>query len=45
MGASSDKEIPCSGLFNNDEEKEKIFINSIGKINFKELIMESLTTE
>ena len=45
MGASSDKEIPCSGLFNNDEEKEKIFINSIGKINFKELIMESLTPE
>ena len=34
-----------SGLFNYDKEKEKILINSIGKINFKDLFMECLTPE
>ena len=37
--------IPNSGLFNYDEEKEKIIINSIGKLNFKELFMEGLSPE
>lgn len=35
--------IPNSGLFNYDKEKETIILNSIGKIDFKELFMESLT--
>ena len=47
MGASSNtiKNYPNSGLFNYDEEKEKIIINSIGKVNFKELFMEGLSPE
>ena len=34
-----------SGLFSYDKEKEEILINSIGKINFKDLFMECLTPE
>ena len=46
MGSSSPViETPCSGLFNYDKEQEKIFLNSIGKIDFKELFMESLSPE
>ena len=36
---------PNSWLFNYGKEKEKLIINSIGKINFKELILEGLTPE
>ena len=36
---------PNSGLFNYNEEKERLIINSIGKLNFKDLILESLTPE
>ena len=39
------KKYPNSGLFNYDEEKERLIINAIGKINFKELFMEGLTPE
>ena len=46
MGSSSPViETPCSGLFNHDKEKEKIFLNSIGKVDFKDLFMESLSPE
>ena len=46
MGSSSPViETPRSGLFNYDKEQEKIFLNSIGKIDFKELFMESLSPE
>ena len=45
MAASSDKKIPNSGLFNYDEENEKIIIDSIGKINFKDLFLQNLTPE
>ena len=44
MGSSSPViDTPRSGLFNYDKEKEKVYLNSIGKIDFKELIMESLS--
>ena len=36
---------PSSGLFNYNEEKERLIINSIGKVNFKDLLLESLTPE
>ena len=46
MGSSSPViETPRSGLFNYDKEKEKVYLNSIGKIDFKELFMESLAPE
>jgi len=46
MGTSSPEErIPNSGLFNYDEIKENIIINSIGQINFKDLFLEGLTPE
>ena len=45
MTASSEKEIPNSGLFNYDEENEKIIIDSFGKINFKDLFLQNLTPE
>ena len=46
MGSSAPViETPRSGLFNYDKEQEKIFLNSIGKIDFKELFMESLSPE
>ena len=47
MGAPccKEKEVPRSGLFSSNIEKDKIFINSIGKVDFKELFMESLTPE
>ena len=46
MGSSSPViDTPRSGLFNYDKEKEKVYLNSIGKIDFKELIMESLSPE
>lgn len=35
--------IPSSGLFNYDKENEELLINSIGKINFKDLFMECLS--
>ena len=38
-------ETPNSGIFNYDKEKEKIFLNSAGKVDFKELFMESLSPE
>ena len=41
----TEKKLANSGLFNYDEEKEKIIINSIERINFKDLFMESLTPE
>ena len=40
-----DKEIPRSGLFHHDVEKDRIFLNSIGKVNFKDLFMDCLTPE
>ena len=49
MGVGSicyaEKKLPRSIIFNYDKEKEKIFINSIGTIDFKELFMESLSSE
>ena len=45
MAAISEKEIPNSGLFNYDEEKEKKIIDSIGKLNFKDLFLQNLTPE
>ena len=46
MGICSPEErIPNSGLFNYDEIKEKIIINSIGQINFKDLFLEGLSPE
>ena len=36
---------PSSGLFNYSEEKERLIINSIGQVNFKDLLLESLTPE
>ena len=36
---------PNSGIFNYNEEKERLIINSIGKVNFKDLLLESLTPE
>ena len=42
---TTEEKLPNSGLFNYDEEKEKIIINSIERINFKDLLMESLTPE
>ena len=46
MGSSSPViETPRSELFSYDKEKEKVYLNSIGKIDFKELIMESLSPE
>ena len=44
MGICSPEErIPNSGLYNYDELKEKIIINTIERINFKDLFLESLT--
>ena len=40
-----ESESPNSGLFNYDEEKEELLINSIVKINFKDLFMECLSPE
>ena len=46
MGSSAPViDTPNSGIFNYDKEKEKIFLNSIGKVDFKELFMESLSPE
>jgi len=46
MGICSPEErIPNSGLYNYDELKEKIIINTIERINFKDLFLESLTPE
>ena len=46
MGSSSPViETPRSGLFNYDKEKEKVYLNSIGKVDFKELFMESFSPE
>ena len=45
MATSSEEEIPNSGLFNYDEENEKIIIDSFGKINFKDLFLQNLTPE
>ena len=46
MGSSAPViDTPNSGIFNYDKEQEKIFLNSIGKIDFKELFMESLSPE
>ena len=45
MAASSEKELPTSGLFNYDEEKDKIITDSIGTINFKDLFLQNLTPE
>ena len=48
MGTSSPSPVidtPNSGLFIYDEEKEKSFLNSVGKIDLKELFMESLSPE
>ena len=42
---SSEEKIPNSGLYNYDELKEKIIINSIERINFKDLFLENLTPE
>ena len=42
---TTEEKLPNSGLFNYDEEKEKIITNSIERINFKDLLMESLTPE
>ena len=39
------EKLPSSGLFNYDNEKEKIFINSIGRVNFKDLFLESLSPQ
>ena len=36
---------PNSWLFNYDTQKEKLIINSIGKVNFKEIFLEGLTPE
>ena len=36
---------PRSGIFNYDKEKEATIINLFGKVDFKELFMESLTPE
>ena len=36
---------PNSWLFNYDEEKERLIMNSIGILNFKDLVLESLTPE
>ena len=41
----TEKKLANSGLFNYHKEKEKIIINSIERINFKDLLMESLTPE
>ena len=44
MGSSAPViDTPISGLFSYDKEKEKIFLNSIEKIDFKELFMEGLS--
>ena len=46
MGICSPEErIPNSGLYNYDELKEKIIINTIERINFKDLFLEGLTPE
>ena len=45
MGVSELAKLPHSGIFNYDKEKEKIFLNSIGKTDFKELFMEGLSPE
>ena len=42
MGASNSQlisKLPKSGIYKVEEEKEKIIKNSIGEVNFKELIM------
>ena len=39
------KNYPNSWIFNYDEKKERLIINSIGKVNFKDLLLESLTPE
>ena len=44
MGASNSQlisNLPKSGIYKIEEEKEKIRKNAIGEVNFKELIMES----
>ena len=41
----SEKKIPLSTIFKYDKEKETIFLNSIGKVDFKELFMEGLSPE
>ena len=46
MGCSATiEEIPCSGIFNYDKEKEKIYLNSIGKADFNELFIRNLSPE
>ena len=40
-----EKEVPRSGLFSSNIEKDKIFINSVGKVDFKEIFMEGLSPE
>ena len=46
MGCSSPEiETPSSGLFNYDTERGKQFLDAIGKVDFKELFMESLSPE
>jgi len=48
MGASNSQlisNLPKSGIYKIEEEKEKIIKNAIGEVNFKELIMESLLKE
>ena len=39
------KKYPNSWIFNYNEEKERLIINSIGKVNFKDLLLEGLTPE
>lgn len=34
-----------SEIFNHDKEKEKLFLNSVDQINYKDLFMESLSPE
>ena len=46
MGCSSRViETSNSGIFNYNKEKEKVFLNSIGKVDFKELFMENFSPE
>ena len=45
FACNSTKKIRSLVFFNFDKEKENKFINSIDKINFKELFMESLSPE
>ena len=45
MATTPEVVTPNSGLFNYDEEKEKILLDSFGKINFKDLFLQNLTPE